>query len=219
MPRNRGEVTSKSAWRVAGMEAAMPRPQWICLLSAWPGLPQIWTGRETSGIVRAGGFAVLLNATLLAGFVWPGSMPAGVAQCLWGVVAAVWCESIIETAIWVWRSHPDRFREEIEACFRAGQQAMLRGEWRASRDQFERVLQLDCTDCDAALYLAGICRRLGDFEAWCRLLERTRSLEGGKKWAWELERELSRPPTGQRGCSGRFGPTAREAALANRRFA
>ena len=48
----------------------MPKRLWIACLSVWPGMAQIWSGKDVLGLILAVAFAATLNLALVSRFIW-----------------------------------------------------------------------------------------------------------------------------------------------------
>ena len=55
----------------------MPKRLWIAVLSVWPGLAQIWSGRDVVGLMMAIAFAAALNLALISRYIWTEAFPPG----------------------------------------------------------------------------------------------------------------------------------------------
>jgi hypothetical protein len=153
---------------------------------AWPGLAQIWLGRELDGLARSVVFAVFLNGAVLGTLVWSSSWPPRLVLALWVAAGAFWLGSVFET-VWTYRRRGPgpagelELREAIALC--------LRGEWNAARRALEKLLTGDPLDVDAAIWMVSVCRRQGDFGEARRWLRKLRRHDNAGKWQWELEEE------------------------------
>jgi hypothetical protein len=81
----------------------MQRRYLVALLSAWPGLAQIWTGQELLGVFLAAFFAVTLNLAILVQFVWTDLLAPGMASFLAALACVTWLSTLGYTFWWVWR--------------------------------------------------------------------------------------------------------------------
>ncbi len=170
----------------------MPKRLWIALLSAWPGLPQIWSGQEALGLFLATFFAVVLNLALVSRFVWT-DLVGPVWVGFFGTSAALtWCVSLIYTLWWIFRCHPDRHRIEIDRLYRESLEAYLGGRWNEARNGWERILTMDDTDADAFMQLGVLYVRTGQEVSARRAFRQCLELEAGGKWRWEIQQILGR---------------------------
>jgi tetratricopeptide (TPR) repeat protein len=160
------------------------------LLTIWPGLPQIWTGQEILGLLLAGLFAALVNASILCRLVWTEVLPDGGAECAAALAVLLWLASAGYTVWWLCRIDPRNHRGEIEELFRRAMDANLRGAWTESIRLFEAILALDETDADSWMHLGSAEARLGRTESARRSFHRCRDLDVAEKWRWELDESL-----------------------------
>lgn len=170
----------------------MPRRFWIAFLSMWPGLPQIWTGQETLGLLLAGFFAAVLNLTILSRWVWTSWFAPGVPAFLSTVTTLAWVFGLGYTLWWLWRCHPERHRVDIDRLFREAQEAYLRGRWNDARRQFEEVLVLDETDADALMRLGVLFARTDQPDRARKAFRQCLELDRGATWRWEIQQALAR---------------------------
>jgi tetratricopeptide (TPR) repeat protein len=170
----------------------MPRRLWIALLSAWPGLPQIWSGQEVLGLLLAGLFAVTLNLAIVSRFLWTGLFPPGVPAFFAALAALSWAAALGYTLWWIWRCHPQRYRVDIDRVYREALELYLRGQWNDARRGFEQVLAYDETDADALMHLGALYVRTEQPALARRTFRQCLELEGGAKWRWEIDQALRR---------------------------
>ena len=170
----------------------MPRRLWIALLSAWPGLPQIWAGQEVLGLLLAALFAVTLNLAIVSRFLWTGLFPPAVSGFFAALAGVSWAAALGYTLWWIWRCHPQRFRVDIDRVYREALELYLQGKWNDARRGFEQVLAYDETDADALMHLGALYVRTGQPALARRTFRQCLELEGGAKWRWEVEQALGR---------------------------
>lgn len=170
----------------------MPRRLWIAALSAWPGLPQIWSGQEVLGLILAASFALVLNLAVVARFIWTESFAPGWAAFFATLAACHWLASLGYTLWWVWLCHPERHRAEIDRLYREGTESYLQGRWNEARRRFERILTMDETDADTLMRLGTLYVRIEQPALARRAFRQCLDLESGTKWRWEIRRALER---------------------------
>ncbi len=150
----------------------------------WPGLAQVFMGREFDGLVRALVFAVLLNAGVLCTFVWQEAVPVSVVRVVWLGAVVFWVGSLLQSLWVVARLGSEASAERRDALYRTALQAIVRRQWRLAQESAGELLRLRPSDADAAMLMAAACLLAGD-EARAHLyLNRVRSTDGGK-WEWE----------------------------------
>jgi tetratricopeptide (TPR) repeat protein len=170
----------------------VPRRLWIAALSAWPGLPQIWSGQEVLGLILATLFAATLNLALVARFIWTESFAPGWPNFFAALAVCNWVASLGYTLWWIWLCHPERHRAEIDRLYREATESYLQGRWNESRRRFERILAMDETDADALMQLGTLFVRTEQPALARRAFRQCLELEGGAKWRWEIQQALSR---------------------------
>jgi tetratricopeptide (TPR) repeat protein len=170
----------------------MPRRKWIAVLSLWPGLPQIWSGQEVLGLLLAGLFAATVNLAIVSEFVWT-DLFAPVLPPFFGALAVVtWIAALGYTCWWLWRCHPERYREDIDKLFREANEYYLQGHWNEARRRFEQILTMDETDADALMQLGTLFLRTDQPSLARRTFRQCLELESGQKWRWEINQALAK---------------------------
>ncbi len=170
----------------------MPRRLWIAVLSAWPGLPQIWSGQEVLGLILAALFAVTLNLAILTHFVWTELFAEGVSAFFAVLAGLNWAAALGYTCWWLWRCHPQRFRPDIDRLYREATEYYLQGKWNDARRRFEQILALDETDADALMQLGALFIRTDQRALARRSFRQCLELEGVRKWRWEIAQALAK---------------------------
>ena len=168
----------------------MPRRLPIALLTIWPGLAQIWTGQEVLGLILATVFAATLNLAIVSKYLWTEAFAAGMPGVFATLAALTWLAALAYTGWWLWRCHPARHREAIDALFRSACEAYLQGRWDDSRRGLEQLLTLDDTDADALMQLATLYQRTGQADLARSTYRECLDLDGGAKWRWEIGRAV-----------------------------
>ena len=168
----------------------MPRRFWIAALSFWPGLPQVWSGQEVMGLILATLFAGTLNLAIVTHLIWTEAVPPAVTTFVTTLAIGTWLAGLAYTLWWVWRCHPERYREQIERLYREATEFYLRGRWNDSRRRFEQILTMDETDADALMHLGTLLLRIDQPEEARRAFRQCLELEGGAKWRWEIRQAL-----------------------------
>ena len=161
------------------------KQKWTCF---WPGLPRMWVCGDPSGLRPALVFTVLLNATIIASFLWPWRFPLMVTILLWTLVVTIWGLSFWTT----WRRFPELPKEHAtlyEGLFLRAQAEYLRGEHFSAEAALNRLLKHRPQDVEARLLLAGVYRRTDRCDQARKQLRRL-ARTGGPKWAMEVAREL-----------------------------
>ncbi len=151
----------------------------------WPGLVQIWNGRELDGLIRAVVFAVLLNTAVFSWLVWPAWLPPVAARGAWMAVAIFWLGSALESLWWLsGLGSPVTDEEEAERTYREAVAALLQGRAEQAEAYLQSLIRRNPADGDAAILMAVTAYRLGDLPRAHLYLERCRAV-AGQKWGWE----------------------------------
>lgn len=166
-----------------------PKHYLTCL---WPGMSELWWRGHLSALPAAIAFAAVLNALLIAQFVYTDWLSGGLVMLACWVVIAAWgvltVRSIRELPLLLTpreaSDEPDRFPE--------AQIAFLRGDYAAAEDYLNACLAVEPRDPPALLMLSGIYRQTGRLGAAQLLLGEIRKLEVAQKWDLEFQIEESR---------------------------
>ncbi len=175
----------------------MNRGAWyLCL---WPGLARLWLRGEWASLLLATGFSLLLNAAILATFVWPEWLGPGFAAAIWPVLGGVWLVSL-----WgCWRQRNELFGTSAEAVaepagkdlaaydrlFIEAQGEYLRGDWDRARTLLERQLGRFPRDAASRLLLATLLRRSGRLDQAEEQLIVLGKLDQAAPWLHEIGSE------------------------------
>jgi Tetratricopeptide repeat len=175
----------------------MTRGAWyLCL---WPGLARLWLRGEWASLLLATGFSLLLNAAILATFVWPEWLGPGFATAIWPVLGLVWL-----TSLWgSWRQRNELFGTSAEAVaetagkdlvaydrlFIEAQGEYLRGDWDHARTLLERQLGRFPRDAASRLLLASLLRRSGRLDQAEEQLIVLGKLDQAAPWLQEISSE------------------------------
>lgn len=157
----------------------------------WPGLPQVWKRGAWTALAFAFAFTLLVNAALVASFLWTDLLPPEVRKIGWVAVGALWAGSAVYSRFWdpsdrttVHRpetANPDPYPGALEHY--------LRGNWFEAECVLGELLRQNPRDLDAGLLLASLLRHTGRFDEAARQLDRLEKFEGIGKWALEICRE------------------------------
>ncbi len=164
----------------------MVRMPWTTCL--WPGLPQLWSGGLWSGLALAVGSAVLLNALLLATFVWVELLNPSYLRYAWLGTGALWIGAAA-TSAWFGRQSVPRRATSVEAMFREALHEYLKGSWFETERILGRLLHVHPHDVEARLMLATLLRHTGRYQKALDHLARLERLRDASKWAAEIAAE------------------------------
>ena len=166
--------------------------RWLPVLALWPGLAQIWCGQEWLGLILATVFTLNLNAALLTSLLWTEAAPSTTVSFFVVCCAATWLLAMGYSVWWGWRWHPDQHAAQIEKLYRDGFNHYIQEHWNESRRACEQLLTLNEADVDALHLLGMSLSRLGHGDLARRAFRECMQIPEGKKWGWEIERELQR---------------------------
>lgn len=168
----------------------MRRMPWAT--NVWPGLPQLWSCGEWSGLLYALGFAALVNVALLGTLVWSELFASGVRNLLWLAVGAFWVISAVFSYRWHRQPPAERHTGRVEDEFGEALDHYLKGNWYEAEHVLLAVLRRNPRDLDAGLMLATLLRHTRRPEEATAWLDRLERFDGSEKWALEIcrEREL-----------------------------
>lgn len=185
----RGVSMSPMVWAAGAStyvsEPAMVRMPWTMYL--WPGLPRLWYGGLWSGLALAVGSALLLNALLLATFVWVELLSPGWLRAAWLAIGTLWIGAAGVSA-WMGRGGIRR-AETAEAMFREALHEYLKGSWFESERILRRLLARHPRDVEARLMLATLLRHAARAAEAAEELARLERLEDAGRWAVEIAAE------------------------------
>ncbi|WDQ14797.1 tetratricopeptide repeat protein [Rhodopirellula sp. P2] len=162
---------------------------WTCL---WPGMSELWWRGRLSALPASVAFAAVVNALLIAKFIYPGWMSGALVMLACWIVAAAWgvltVRSIRELPLLLSprqvSDQPDRFAE--------AQVAYLTGNYALAEEALTAGLSIEPRDPPALLLLAAVLRHTGRLNAADALLTEIPKLEAAAAWNLEWESERAR---------------------------
>lgn len=162
---------------------------WTCL---WPGMSELWWRGRLSALPAAIAFGAVVNALLIAKFIYPGWLSGALVMLACWIVAAAWVvltiRSIRELPLLLSprqvSNQPDRFAE--------AQVAYLTGNYALAEEALTSGLKIEPRDPPALLMLAAVYRHTGRLHAADVLLAETQKLEVAERWSLEWSAERSR---------------------------
>jgi tetratricopeptide (TPR) repeat protein len=170
----------------------MPKRLWIAGLSIWPGLAQIWSGRDVVGLMMAIAFAAALNLALISRYIWTEAFSPGWTGFFAALAGLTWFASLGYTLWWIWLCHPERHRVEIDRLYREATEFYLQGRFNEARRRLETILVRDETDADALMQLGTLFVKTEQPALARRTFKQCLELEAGVKWRWEIAQALGR---------------------------
>lgn len=161
-----------------------------CLLSLWPGLPQLWRQGSWLGLAQSLAFAFLLQLTVLTSLLWPESVSWVSRAVVWFCVIGFWllfAAPGFGRALAAWRGGFSSV--DSEHLFVAAQREYLRGNWHQAEQLLAELLGKDSGDVDARFLLASLYRHAGRQVAAKENLDRLVESHGSEKWSFEVFHE------------------------------
>ena len=161
-----------------------------CLMSVWPGLPQLWQSGKWTGMVKALAFAFLLQVTVVTTLIWPESIGWGARAVVWFCVIGFWLLFAAPRFAQAWSDWRGGYSlANFEHLFIAAQREYLKGNWHKAERKLAKLLELDSGDVDARLMLASLFRHAGRREAAKQHLDRLVQSPNSAKWNFEVFQE------------------------------
>lgn len=157
----------------------------------WPGLADLWQRGAWSGLLLATFFTILLNIVVVTSLVWTQWLSPTLQHGTRAVLLFTWVGG-------VWWSVRNSRRERLTAfpsgqdLFALAQSQYLGGNWFEAEVAITRLLRANGRDVDAHLMLATLMRHTDRLAEARQQLRRLQLLEGSRKWAMEIGRELRR---------------------------
>ncbi len=166
-----------------------PKHYLTCL---WPGMAELWWRGRISALPAAIAFAAVVNALLVAKFIYSDWVSGGLVMLAYWVVGAAWLvltiRSIRELPLLL---TPRRASEEPDP-FPEAQIAFLRADYLESEKLLNSTLQIEPRDPPSLLLLSAIYRHTGRLHASQLLLAEVRKLEVADRWELEFAAEQVR---------------------------
>lgn len=171
------------------------------LLCFWPGLAGLWYRGRWISLFLAVAFAVLLNLTIVASFIWTGIFEddafPGVA---WPMLLLIWFASTVIAR----RNLPDvmsltrddslpvadtESAEAVDALFIEARREYLRGHWNEAQSLLQRQLKRYPRDIESRLMLATLFRHTRQFDDAVAQLNQIEKYDPSINWKNEIVRE------------------------------
>ena len=166
------------------------------LLCGWPGLPGLWFKGQTSSLVVAIGFSILLNLALISSFIWPNSLGETFPLIAWPIILLIW-----STSTWVaYQSLSDVMAvpvsekvaqpERPDTLFVQAQREYLGGHWEEAESLLRRRIERQPRDMEARLLLATLLRHTRRLEDASNQLIEMQRFDNSQEWNFEIDREV-----------------------------
>ena len=153
-----------------------------------------------SGIVQYGdrfflaaalGFALLVDAFLIANFYWTALITAGQRNILLAVLCGAWAVLTVAAAFWKHRLDAAAKPEQHDETFRQTVCHYLRGDWFAAESQILPHLKKYPKDIEMLLLQATMYRHTERYEEALLVLDKLQLLQNSRHWHAEIEAERS----------------------------
>ncbi len=166
-----------------------PKHYLTCL---WPGMAELWWRGRLSALPAAIAFAAVVNALLIAKFIFTDWLSGGLVMLACWVVVAAWIVLAIRSAKELPLLLSPRTASEEPDRFSDAQIAYLKGDYAAAEDYLTACLSVEPRDPPALLMLSAVYRQTGRLSASQVLLSEIRKLEVAEKWDLEFTAEEAR---------------------------
>ena len=173
-------------------------------LCGWPGLARLWLRGTWSSLTLAIGFSVLLNAAMVATFVWPTLLGETFPVIAWSAIAVIWiCSTLVSyRMVGVWSSPPvmaaeakvvnnDDFlsEKECDTLFNRAQGEYLKGNWIEAEALLKRQLSNKERDVESRLLLATLFRHTKQLDFAENELDTMLGFDDSVHWQFEIQCE------------------------------
>ena len=165
------------------------------LLCGWPGLSGLWFRGQTSSLLVAVGFSILLNLALVSSFLWPWSLGETFPLVAWPMILVIWGTS----ALAAYRGLPDLMavptsekvavEERPDTLFIQAQREYLGGHWEEAESLLQRRIHRESRDMEARLLLATLLRHSRRLNEATEQLNDMQRYDESIEWSFEIDRE------------------------------
>lgn len=166
-----------------------PKHYLTCL---WPGMAELWWRGRISALPAAIAFAAIVNALLIAKFVYSDWLSGGLVLLACWVVAAAWLVLTIRSVRELPLLLTPRQASEEPDPFPEAQIAFLRADYPEAEKLLNATLAIEPRDPPALLLLSAVYRHTGRLQSSHLLLGEVRKLEVADRWQLEFGAEQSR---------------------------
>lgn len=169
--------------------AIQPKHYLTCL---WPGMAELWWRGRISALPAAIAFAAIVNALLIAKFIYSDWLSGGLVMLACWVVAAAWLVLTIRSIRELPLLLTPRRASDTADPFPEAQTAFLRADYVEAERLLNETLGIEPRDPPALLLLSSIYRHTGRLHASQLLLAEVRKLEVADRWELEFAAEQTR---------------------------
>ena len=157
----------------------------------YPGYSGIAQYGHHTFLMTALGFAMLINAFLIANFYWTAFLtPLQRNVCLVGLCIA-WCVLTVFSAYWKYRLAEATKTEANDETFRQTMTSYLNGDWFAVESQILPYLKKYPKDVEMLLLQATMYRHTERYEEALLVLDKLQLLQDSRRWFSEITAERS----------------------------
>ena len=157
----------------------------------YPGYSGIVQYGHRSFLAMALGFALLLDAFLIANFYWTALISVGQRNILLAVLFGTWVVLMFAAAYWKHRLDATAKPEQHDETFRQTICHYLRGDWFATESQILPYLKRYPKDIEMLLLQATMYRHAKRYEEALLVLDKLQLLQKSRYWHAEIETERS----------------------------
>lgn len=166
-----------------------PKHYLTCL---WPGMAELWWRGRFSALPAAVAFAAVVNALLVAKFIYSDWLSGGLILLACWVVAAAWLVLTIRAIRELPLLLTPRQASDEPDHFPKAHTAYLRADYPTAEELLGETLRVDPRDPPALLMLSAIYRHTGRLHASKLLLSEITKLEVAENWRLEFAGEQAR---------------------------
>ena len=163
----------------------------IPVVPVFPGYSGIVQYGHRSFLVMALGFALLVDAFLIANFYWTALITASQRNILLAILFGMWTALMVAAAYWKHRLDAVAKPERHDETFRQTMCHYLRGDWFAAESQILPYLKRYPKDIEMLLLQATMYRHAKRYEEAKQVLDKLQLLQDSRYWYTEIENERS----------------------------
>ena len=155
----------------------------------YPGYSGITQYGHRSFLMTALGFALLVDAFLVANFYWTAMLTTGQRNLFLAALFGAWIALTVIAAFWKQRIASAMKTEPQDETFRQTIGCYLRGDWFAAEAQILPYLKKYPKDIEMLLLQATMYRHTERYEEALLILEKLQLLQDSRYWYAEIETE------------------------------
>ena len=155
----------------------------------YPGYSGIVQYGHRSFLMTALGFALLVDAFLIANFYWTALITTAQRNLFLAALFGAWIVLTVIAAFWKHRLSSDMQAEPHDEVFRQTVCHYLRGDWFAAEVQILPYLKKYPKDIEMLLLQATMYRHAERYEEALLVLDKLQLLQNSRYWHTEMENE------------------------------